>query len=183
MMRRGLAAVTLLASLACPPEVTGQGRPAANEAQLKAAFIVGFMRFAQWAPSAAPGPQSPYLVCIMDDVPVLEAFATTAKVTVQSRPVRVRSVAKPDDISGCHVLYLGQAVADPRVATRALERKNILTVADVGADVGAIIRFLLAGDRLAFEVDLGTARSAGLEIGSQLLGVAHRVVGKPSGKP
>lgn len=181
-MIRPLLALTLSAALVCPPLARGQSRRSANEGQLKAAFIVGFMRFVQW-PNLAPDAQSAFVVCVMDDAAVLEALATNASLKVQSRPVRVWSVSQTDAISPCHVLYVGKASIDPRVTARALQHKSILTVADGEDGAGAVIRFFPDGDRLAFEVDLGAAKMAGLDIGSQLLSVARRVVGKPRGRP
>lgn len=181
-MVRSLLAFTLGAALVCPSIAWGQSRRTVNEGQLKAAFIVGFMRFVQW-PDSAPDARSAFVVCVMDDAAVLEALATNTSLKIQSRPVRVWSVSQTDEVSACHVLHVGKAPVDPRAAARALKQKNVLTVTDAEDGAGAVIRFLPDGDRLAFEVDLGAAKMAGLDIGSQLLSIARRVIGKPGGRP
>jgi hypothetical protein len=182
MPHRCIAAL-LLVALACRPAASAETK--ASEAQLKGAFVVGFMRFVRWAPDAMPPPGAPFAVCIMDDSAVLAALVSQTGVNVQNRTISARSIDQSADLASCHVLYLGKdSVHDARVVTRALERRSILTVSDWGEGLdAAVIRFRLEGERLAFDVDLDAASEAHLDVGSQLLGVAHRVVRGHRGRP
>jgi hypothetical protein len=65
-----------------------------------------------------------------------------------------------------------------------LHNAPVLTVGETAGflDAGGIIDFLLEDNKLRFEVNLDTAESADLKIGSRLLVLAQRVVGESHGK-
>ena len=65
---------------------------------------------------------------------------------------------------------------------RAAQQQGTLTVteADRGLELGAAINFVVAGDRVGFEVSLESAEKSGHHISARMLTVARRVIPKPS---
>ncbi|WP_343638223.1 YfiR family protein [Roseateles sp.] len=110
----------------------------------------------------------------------------TAMQSLAGRPIRhlaieVRRVTRPEQLGGCHVLYL----AEPRPAWRAaIEHAPLLVLSDAAGmlDQGAELNLQVEDGRIVFDVDLDAARRAGLTISAKLLRLA-RFVRHPSTSP
>ena len=173
--------LTVVCALSC---IAGAGpsaqAPAAapGEYDVKAAYLYNFGKFVQWPPGERRTAES-FDICVVGRDPfgaALDRAVTGA--TIGRRPVQARRVATASATHGCHVLFVG--APDERQAAdllAAVGQADVLTVGDTPRflDQGGMIRFVADGSRVRFEVNLASARAAGLTLSSDLLRVATRV--------
>jgi hypothetical protein len=176
IVRRVLAALTIVAVFGATTHVASAQAPVPEE-DAKAAFLYNFAKFVDWPDDAFAAANEPFLVGVVGD----DAFAAVldrvlhGKV-VRDRPLAVRRIARPDDLAGCHVVFVGDGRL-PEVF-QAVASRPILTVGqrDDFATKGGMIGFLVQDQKLRFEVNLDAAERANLRISSQLLKLATRVI-------
>lgn len=148
----------------------------ALENDVKAAFLFNFTKFVEWPAGAFERPDDPMRVCVVADASfVASVDRILAGETVRGRSLR-RVVPQASDLPHCHVLYVGET---ERVDTllSPIARAPVLTVGESARflDRGGAIAFILANDRVRFDVNLKAADRAGLTISSKLLRVARDI--------
>ncbi len=152
----------------------GARAPAVSDpATLKAAFLYNFALYTSWPPGAATG----FALCAFgrDDLgPALDALAGK---TVDGKPVQVRRVDSIGDARSCQLLYVSEATgASLASVARGLQGAPVLVVSDAaGAAEQAMIQIEPDASRLAFSVNLGRVRAAGLDVSARLLRLARSV--------
>jgi hypothetical protein len=166
----------LLAFLALAP--LGRAQEVSEEYKLKAAFVFRFAQFVDW-PAAALDGRRTVEYCVWSPNPfgpVLQELVTGE--TLAGRPLAVREVNSPDQISTCHVLFVrgngpGSSVLDK------IGQQPILTVGESPRflDEGGIIQLIRADNRIRFNINLAAANQAGLRLSSHLLRLAAAVRG------
>lgn len=153
------------------------GRPAAaqsaNPDALKAEVIYRLLMFVTW-PAEREGAGRPLQLCTLGEGRMDSALQSLAGRSIRHLSVEVRRQARPDQLAGCHLLYLPAAQPALRAALAELP---ILVVSDVAAmlDQGAMINLQIEDGRIVFDVDLDAARRAGLAVSTQLLRLARFV--------
>ncbi len=147
----------------------------ASEKQIKAAFLLRFPDFVNWA---KPVGDTLHVAVIGDDallnvlVPLAEQENRTQR---RARPyVAVIRVTDPAKVRPCEMLVLGEDMAQrPLPTLKAAHEAGILTVgAWNGPQGGTIIRLYRDGDRVRFDISRTLAKEAGLQISSKLLNLA-----------
>jgi hypothetical protein len=159
-------------------------RAEAPEAALKAAYLFKFASYIEWAPSDFESADASLVIAVAGEDDVAAELARIAPGrNVLGHPVAVRRLGEGDAFKGAHMLFVGKD--SPRLAAllRAAPGQRIITVTDVerGLEMGAAINFVLAGDRLGFEVSLDSADRSGHRISSRMLNVARRVIPRSPG--
>lgn len=176
---------------------------AAQEYQLKAAFLYNFILFVDGERFEPPTPEAkkndpnqPILVGILGKDPFGNAFEPLQNKLVRDRRVvirRFKSLREFADAEGrlpgrhpqferiqdCHVLFICQSEAECLAhLLRPAGRWSVLTVADTPGflEAGGIINFLIEDKKVRFEVNTAAAQRANLRIRSQLLRLAKRIV-------
>jgi hypothetical protein len=149
----------------------------ANEVQVKAAYLYKFTGFVDWPASAFARPDSPLVIGVAgSDELAGQLEQVVAGRSVGTHPLAVRRLRRGDALAGVHVLY----VADRSLSAELLASARglpLLTVGD-GADApDNMIRFVVVGQHLRFEVALGQVAPSGLRISARLLAAALRVRG------
>jgi len=99
---------------------------------------------------------------------------------VAGRPVEVRRLARGEAPEGIHALFVSRSMAPQLPALlAALQGRPVLTVTelDPGGPTG-MINFVVADDKVRFDILLPPATHSGLKISVRLLGVARRVEGR-----
>lgn len=168
------AAAAATALVVCPAGAQDES----IEEDVKAAYLFNFTKFVEWPPGAFTGTSDPLNVCVAGDATVLSAVerAVTGE-RIEGRPLRFVSPL-PDSPASCHILYVGRGSGDPaeRLAAAAASAP-VLTVGNSPRflERGGIIAFVVEARRVRFDVDLESARRAGLKISSKLLRVARHV--------
>jgi hypothetical protein len=172
---RGVAAAALL--LACASAGSAAG-PVASASDLKAAFLLNFVRFTEW-PADAFGNGDRLVVCLMDDTGVAAAFQHLARGrTAGKREVEPRSIQKNGDFSACHVAYvsgLDDKRSEELVST--LKDSPVLTMSDDArfAERGGIANFFVENETMGFAVNMTALQRARLQISAKLLTLARIV--------
>jgi hypothetical protein len=154
---------------------------ASLEYAVKATYLDKFAPFVEWPSPAAEFPAGAFTVCVVGNDPLgsLLDRAVTGQ-DVAGHPIVVRRMASVGSNPGCSVMYAtgspAQSVADALAAVRGLP---VLTVTDGATDPAAkgIINFVIADDRVRFEINKGVAAADSLTISSKLLSLAVRVDG------
>jgi hypothetical protein len=150
---------------------------------VKAAFLYKFEPFVTWPARAFPAPDSPFTLCVLGDDPFGDLLdrAVNGQQTAGRRIVVVRLKTMTPG-TYCHLLYIsgGDAAAAQR-AEAALAAEPTLTVTDsiVDASAKGMINFVIADNRVRFEIDDAAAKRTGLQISSKLLSLAVAVKAAP----
>lgn len=174
-LRGGLVALT--AAFCGGPAVLGQ-QAALSDQQLRAAYVLNFLRYVDWPERVFPTPDAPLILGVLGNE-AAAGFAGIAGKVVRGHPVTVRTVSGSDEARGCHALYFPEQDARRFVSLlRSLQNAPVLTVSDVEGfvDIGGMIGLVHADNRLQFEVNLGGLGQAQLKASSQLLRLARNVV-------
>lgn len=168
-----LAAFVLL-GLAWPRPAAAQ----ADERAVKAAFVYNFIQFTQWPTT----PEEPFTLCVLGRSPMDEALSRLeGKAVLDGLHLKLQRLANAKaPLTGCHALYLddSQRAAAEEMLPR-LAGLPILTMSDSDglADRGLVIEIRRRETKLGFEVNLGAARRANLQLSSRLLKMAAYVGG------
>lgn len=152
-----------------------------SESALKVAYIFNFAKFVEW-PAGHIEERTKFGICHGGTTGALfrELGALEDKI-VKSKPIEVLRVSDAAKLEKCAVLVLGEglAVTTRQALLRTAEANAVLTVADVDVPTaGSVFGLFQSGDRVAFEVNLESARAAGLRVPSQLARLG-KVVGTP----
>ncbi len=154
------------------------GQPSLSDQQLKAAYVLNFIRYTEWPERAFATPDSPLVVCVLGD-PGAAVLSGIAGKTLKGRSLQVRAVSSADEARACHALFIPELDARRFVSTlRALQNQPILTIseADGFIDIGGMIGLVHFDNRLQFEVNLSVVQQAQLKASSQLLRLARNVI-------
>jgi hypothetical protein len=176
--RRFTAAAGLLIALCHLPA----GAPRAVESpsieySVKAAFLYRFGGFVEWPQTVFASPASPTNLCIVGADPfggVIDKVVDGQR--IGDHPVVIRRMPQIEQNSGCQIMYV--ASGNEAVVAKALEAvrgENVLTITDGGrtpATTG-IINFIIADNRVRFEIDDHAASVNGVTISSKLLDLAR----------
>lgn len=154
------------------------GQPVLSDQQMKAAFVLNFIRYTEWPERSFATADAPLNVCVFGD-PGSAGVSGIAGRVIRGRMLLVRAAASADEARGCHVLFFPELDARRFVGSlRALQDAPILTIgeADGFIDIGGMIGLVHLDNRLQFEVNLGMVQQAQLKASSQLLRLARNVI-------
>ena len=168
--------LVLLACLFAPLPRTGDARAAdaLPEYRLKAAFLYNFALLTEWPAELGPTIN----LCVLGPDPFGEELDALQGRNVGRRVIGVRRLGFRDPVSGCQMLYIApSAMASLPRLLDAVGGTPVLTVADSpdAAREGVAINMLPVQSKIGFEVNLRSARGAGLHLSSKLLRLAGNV--------
>lgn len=178
--RRLLGAVlaTAVAALCGLPAALGQ-QTTLSDQQLKAAFVLNFIRYTEWPERAFAAPDSPIAVCVLGGDLAATALGGIVGKVVKGHVVQVKAASTVEEARVCQVLYVPDADLRRYVPTlRALQQQPVLTVSEAEGfvDAGGMIGLVHADTRLQFEVNVGAVQQAQLKASSQLLRLARNII-------
>ena len=157
----------------CAP--AGPTEPA-NEQDVKAVFLLNFVRFVEWPDADA---STPFVIGLIgDDAFRITLQDLTAHERVHGRSIVVRRIDTPDALGTCQMVFVsgseGKRLAH---AFEALHDRPVLTVgeSDDFLQLGGIINLAKHNHRVGIEVNRTAAERARLQISSKLLALAHIV--------
>jgi ribosome-associated protein YbcJ (S4-like RNA binding protein) len=190
--------VLTLALLAAPCLAQGGDDNAAErEYQIKAAFIYNFIKFVNWPKEKLADSNEPVIIGIVGKDPFGNAFAPVKDKDDKGRKVTIKRFKSFQDLKKsnekdrgelnrqieamrkCHLLFISSSEKEMlKEIIDAVKDHSILTVADTQGflESGGIINFIMAEQKVRFEINVTTARRAKLQIRSQLLRLAKRVI-------
>jgi hypothetical protein len=166
-----MAAVSLLFA---PSRATAQF----DDRQVKAAFVLNFLKFVTWPASMEPAGPIDVVVLGADDLGKAIAEASAGQ-QIAGRAIVVRAVSRSADIGVPHLLFIGASERERLpVLLRQFEGRPVLTVGDAAGygSAGVVLNFYTSDTRIRFEANTTAATRARLQISSHLLRLA-RIVG------
>ena len=169
--------VAFLFLLARP--LAGAADQPVDAGQMKAVFVVNFLRFVDWPPShVAPAP-APLVVAVLGDRAFIEELrAYAAGQNVSGHAIEVKAVERPQDARGSHVLFIGSSESGNLPAIlEVAETGALLTVGDTNgyARAGVILNLYTDDSRVRIEANPAAARRTGLRLSAHLLRIARIV--------
>jgi hypothetical protein len=174
---RSGGAVAVAVVLGWAVQAWAQQPAPSEENTLKAAFVFNFAKYTEW-PEPLWGKSTTLSVCVAGprDGFAQAVAALDAKPPLRDRQIEVRTVARAEDASGCHVLVFAGRQKMPEWL-RGLRNAPALTVGDSDgfAAGGGVIGFYVEGEKLRFEINQDVAQRAGLRLSSQMLKLARLV--------
>jgi hypothetical protein len=148
---------------------------ALSEAQVKAAFIYNFAKFATWPGGAFQSSQTPITLCLSG---AAGALSNIEGKLVQGRVLQIRRIALRDDLRPCHLIYLTED--DKKRAPEILASLGdapSLTIGDIEdfAQSGGMIGFFADDNAVRFEINPEAAKRASIGFSAHLLKLARIV--------
>jgi hypothetical protein len=150
---------------------------------VEAAYLYNFGKFVEWPPQVESN-SGPFTICILgkDDFgPTLDSLI--ANQTMREHNIVAKRLPTLANSETCQILYVGSS-EQPRMSKEldALKDKPILTVSSLPGfmDHGGMIQFVIADNRVRFEVNLTSAARCHLTLSAELLKVAVYVNSNPS---
>ena len=182
MLPRGAIGILFLVGMLLPSALAAAG---VGESDVKAAFILNFIKFVEWPASAFPSPEDPILLSVVGKDPVGDSIEGLSGKTVSGRKVVVRKARDLASLERCHILFVGaseKAALAP--ALGAVQQWPVLTIGDFEgfAGRGGTIGFIRQDDRVGFEINEESARKAGLKVNAKLLYLGKSVRGREGGE-
>lgn len=175
MIQRACLGLVAVALLFAPSRATAQF----DDRQVKAAFVLNFLKFVTWPPADAPAGPLEVVVLGADDLAKAVTDASAGQ-QINGRAVLVKAVRRTTDIGGTpHLLFIGASERERLpVLLRQFEGRPVLTVGDGNGygSAGVVLNFYTSDTRIRFEANTTAAARAGLQISSHLLRLA-RIVG------
>ena len=152
-----------------------EARRTPTEYEVKAAFLLNFVKFVEWPDPKRSGP-APLSICVLGDDP----FGTALDQIVQGeringRPLVVKRLKKWRD--SCDAVFISRSEKDlPEVLQQIAPR--VLTVGESSDFLtsGGMINFVVEDRRIRFDVNRGAAERGSVRISSRLLSVARAVL-------
>jgi hypothetical protein len=165
-----------------------------REYQVKAAFLYNFIMFVDWPQGKITDSNEPLVISIIGKDPFEGAFEPIKDKLVNGREVVIKRFEGLEELKKSET-KLNQAVEDIRKGhllficrseekvvrqiVNLVKDSNVLTVGDMPKFLetgGGIINFVMEEEKVRFEINAVTASQAGLQIRSQLLRLAKRVI-------
>jgi hypothetical protein len=151
------------------------------ERQVKAAYLYKFAGFVEWPEGSFARPDAPLQIGVAgNDALAEQVEQMVAGRSINGHPIAVRKLHRGDALAGLHILFVGalerSAAAELLAAARG---QSLLTVTDSDdmAALGSMVNFVVADDRLRFQVALKAVAASRLRISARMLAAAYKVQG------
>ena len=158
------------------PSTAAAVEPQTLEYQIKAAFLLNFIRFIEWpAPNPADA-AAPFAICIVGDDPFGPALNQIVEgETAGTKPIVIRRV-HAEAPGSCAILYISKDEKNiPAIIAAAGPGALTVGEGDAFLDQGGMIAFVVENRRVRFNIEQTAARKAGLKLSSRLLSVARSI--------
>ena len=150
-----------------------------SEYDVKAAFLLNFVRFIDWSDHRTRGEKGNELILgITGKDRFGDALNLIRGKKVKGRTVVVNSAVDSNNLTECDILFISSSEKD-RLSSimAALKDLPILTISEIEGFTrnGGIINFIIVGNKVRFEINPDAAKQVGIHISSQLLQLARIV--------
>jgi hypothetical protein len=176
--------LALMVSAHLVATLKGYAQQTLSEYQVKAAYLLNFLKFVEWPEDAFADPLAPIVIGIAGNNPFGFALQqVTLGKTVQGRDLIVRHYHAGEDLRGSHILFISASEQKrlPQIFS-SLRGSSVLTVADMDRflEAGGMIQFSLEETQVRFTINLNATNQTKLKLSSKLLSVGR--VAKGNGK-
>ncbi|MCE5266517.1 MAG: YfiR family protein [Planctomycetaceae bacterium] len=152
-----------------------------NEYDLKAVFLYTFGRYVEWPTAALGEAPAPFVIGVVGEDSFAGALDTIAKrKMIQGRRIVIQRFPSPKEYrQPCHMIFVSRSLtAEQRAELIAkTQKESVFVVGEVPgfAEQGAMVNFIVEGDRVRFEINVDAARRAQLRMDAKLLSLGIRV--------
>jgi hypothetical protein len=146
------------------------------EYTVKAAYLYNFALLTEWPPKESSNVINMCLYRNHDFGATIEKLRSK---NVNNRAIQVIYIAEPEEARQCHMLVISALERYPmRQLMEAITDLPILTITDNAqlAESDMMIRILTENQHMIFQVNLGLAKRANINLSSRLLRVANKVI-------
>ena len=175
-IKRALLALSLLF---CQPAGVRAADASDVEYAVKAAYLYKFAGYVEWPASAFHDASEPMVIGVIGaDKLMTELKQQLAGLSVNGHPLVVAPLKPGQAASGTQILFIGREEnGDLKRLLSAVQSRPVLTVTEAtgGLGDGSVINFVLADNKVRFEISLAGAERNGLKVSSRLLSVALQV--------
>ncbi len=163
-----MIAMVCLAAVALAPR---QAR-AADEYEIKAAFVINFLQFVQWPAGSFNSAKAPIVVATLGGDPfhgMLESNCVGE--VVGGRTVVVKHFAHASDFQPCQVLFVASGYESDLATVLQHAGPGLLTIGETADFIrqGGIIGFYTDNNHVRFEISSTATTRAKLQISAKLL--------------
>jgi hypothetical protein len=157
-------------------------RPAVAEAnreyKVKAAFVASFIDFVKWNVRRVDVTED-FSICLFRSDPFEQSLERIVALKYPQRSIRIVRLHDLRQVETCHMLFV--SVTEENVLREVLSQtsgKPVLTVSDIPgfAGSGGMIELLVENGKVRFNINLRPVRQAGMQLSSNLLRLALRVL-------
>jgi hypothetical protein len=148
------------------------------EYAVKATFLYKFASFVEWPQGTFENESAPFNLCVVGADPFDGRIRNAVSgQRVGKHPIVFHRLTKADARSNCQAMFVtGSGSQSATEALNSLSGTPTLTVTDSALGPAAgIIHFVIADDRVSFDIDNAAAAKNHLIISSQLLALARNV--------
>lgn len=151
-----------------------------NEYQIKAAFIVNFLKFIEWPADRDINKKSSIDICVLGDSEISNAASVFNQASSAKLNISLVSENNIHNVSShCHILFISSS-EEGRLGEimEVLKKQPVLTVGDSKdfPEHGVMIGFIVNDSKMKLVVNKAAIEDAGLHVDAQLLEVAFRVM-------
>jgi len=151
-----------------------RGQDSSIGTAIKATYLYKFPPYIQWPPGAART-TGDFTLCVVGADPfgsLLDRAVSGQQ--IDGRPIALRRLAAFDAGAGCKLAFAAGSPAQVHDLLTATSGRPVLTGTEVEPDARekGIINFVIAHNRIRFEIDDKAATQAGFTISSKLLSLA-----------
>jgi hypothetical protein len=150
------------------------------EYRSKAQYLSNFPSFVEWPAEAWASEKETFLLCVFGDYSFGTSLAEEVRgKAVQSRRMEVKWTRRTDELHSCQMLFVSHSEQKRYgQVLEAVRGKIVFTVGETPEflDAGGMVSFSIQDESIRFDVNLGEANKAHLQISSRLLALARRVV-------
>ena len=156
------------------------GGTAANEDEVRAAFLFQLAQYVHWPTNAAGPDNLPLRFCVLGQDRLTTKLEPTVRgKLIGSRAISVQRIASAKQLTSCDLAFIAfQSEKQIRATLTAWSYPPVLLVGEAEhfAEMGGIVNLVIQSGRVSFEINIAAAEQAHLEFRSQLLRFA-RIVG------
>ena len=157
------------------PEAVAADSPL--EAKVKTAYIFNILQFVKWPENASREDPGVIRIIVLGSDPVGDLLEELSKSPMEGLELKVERCADEADVPlPAQIVFVSRSL-EPRLAEilQELQGKNILTMSDIAqfSRRGGVIGFFQERGKVKIEINLRTAREAGLQIDARLLEIAR----------
>ncbi len=143
--------------------------------QVKAAFIYNFLKFIKWPADLHDGSLT---LCILGNDPFGNNIEIIKGKLIGDKEILVKYINSIQDVKEGDILFI--ASSEKRNIKALIDKINSLCILTIGdtkkySKKGVIINFYFERKKVRFEINIDTAKRAGLKISSKLLNLAKIV--------
>ena len=153
-----------------------------TESRVKALFLLKFAQYVEWPAGAMADTNAPIVIGVVGSDHVGDELSEAIQgKTVNGHGFEIRRLAADADPGGCQILFISDRAASEvgRILGKAAGQP-ILTVGEDSAfaENDGMIDFVRKEENVRLEINVSSAKKAGLKISSKLLSVADVVKGR-----